>query len=69
MHYAENEFAKNLTEKTIIPKEDGVFIGQRRGMSDTDSRSVNKLYCDCDETNYQSCIKKKPLPELDGKFL
>ena len=69
MHYAENEFAKNMTGKTIITKEDGVFIGQRRGMSETDSRSVNQLYCNCNESDFQICVKKKPVPEYDLTFL
>ncbi|XP_017155422.2 seminal metalloprotease 1-like [Drosophila miranda] len=45
MHYMENAFAKNASQPTIVAlKEGGSKMGQRRGMSKTDVRKLNKMY-------------------------
>jgi len=59
MHYGENEFSKDLSLDSIVPKKEGVVIGQRAGLSDTDRRSVNRLYCDCDESDVKKCDGRK----------
>ena len=33
MHYSSNSFARNPNKPTISPKEDGMTIGQRKGLS------------------------------------
>ncbi|CAF4782402.1 unnamed protein product [Pieris macdunnoughi] len=48
MHYPEVAFSKN-GNKTIIPLQENVKIGQRLGMSESDVVKLNKMYCDNDE--------------------
>ncbi|CAK1599694.1 unnamed protein product [Parnassius mnemosyne] len=45
MHYPEKAFSKN-GNKTIIPLQDDVKIGQRVGMSESDIIKLNKMYCE-----------------------
>lgn len=46
MHYGRKAFSRNYQD-TIVPKQSGVSIGQRRGFSDTDITKVKRLYqCD-----------------------
>ncbi|XP_063633300.1 seminal metalloprotease 1-like [Cydia splendana] len=45
MHYPETAFSKN-GNKTIIPLQENVKIGQRDGLSESDILKLNKMYCD-----------------------
>ncbi|XP_013195309.2 zinc metalloproteinase nas-4 [Amyelois transitella] len=45
MHYPGGAFSKN-GNNTIIPLKEGVIIGQRKGMSESDILKLNKMYCD-----------------------
>lgn len=45
MHYSDIAFSKN-GKKTIVPVQEGVEIGQRRGLSDSDVTKLNKMYCE-----------------------
>ncbi|XP_041974025.1 zinc metalloproteinase nas-7-like [Aricia agestis] len=45
MHYPETAFSKN-GEKTIIPTQENVKIGQRNGLSESDIIKLNKMYCE-----------------------
>ena len=51
MHYSEKAFAVDHSKKTILVKQKGAVIGQRKGMSDIDALSVNMLYCNCRENS------------------
>nr|XP_012547838.1 seminal metalloprotease 1 isoform X1 [Bombyx mori] len=44
MHYSEHAFSKN-GEKTIIPLQENVKIGQRDALSISDIEKLNKMYC------------------------
>jgi len=59
MHYPAYAFSKN-DKKTIVPKEDGVTIGQRDGMSELDVKGINKLYkCEgADCKTWKKCQSK-----------
>ncbi|XP_042868456.1 zinc metalloproteinase nas-4-like [Penaeus japonicus] len=48
MHYGSRAFAVDASRPTIVPKVPGVEIGQRRGFSQLDVKSLNILYR-CDE--------------------
>nr|XP_027238660.1 zinc metalloproteinase nas-13-like [Penaeus vannamei] len=51
MHYGPRAFAVDASLPTIIPRVAGVEIGQRRGFSQLDVKSLNILYrCDKDAT-------------------
>lgn len=43
MHYGSHAFAKGFGP-TIVPTAEGMPIGQRRGLSETDFSKINKLY-------------------------
>ncbi|VVC91767.1 unnamed protein product [Leptidea sinapis] len=45
MHYPDTAFSINKN-KTIVPLQEGVEIGQRKGLSDSDVAKLNKMYCD-----------------------
>ncbi|KAL4706852.1 hypothetical protein ACJJTC_010086 [Scirpophaga incertulas] len=45
MHYPEKAFSKN-GNKTIIPLKEGVNIGQRNGLSESDVLKLNFMYCE-----------------------
>ena len=48
MHYGRNAFSINRRNRnfdTIVPKQSGAEIGQRRGLSETDLEHLNKAYC------------------------
>ncbi|KAJ2946480.1 hypothetical protein O0L34_g12528 [Tuta absoluta] len=45
MHYPETAFSVN-GNKTIIPVQDNVKIGQRMGMSEADIIKLNRMYCE-----------------------
>ncbi|CAH2089069.1 unnamed protein product [Euphydryas editha] len=44
MHYQETVFSKN-GNKTIIPLQEGVKIGNRNGLSEGDVKKLNRMYC------------------------
>ncbi|XP_034841319.1 seminal metalloprotease 1-like isoform X2 [Maniola hyperantus] len=44
MHYSSVAFTKN-GNKTIIPLQENVEIGQRKGLSEKDVLKLNKMYC------------------------
>ena len=46
MHYGSTEFSSNGQE-TITPKQNGVTIGQRNGMSTNDKDELNAVYGYC----------------------
>lgn len=48
MHYPAHAFSKN-GEKTIIPLQDNVEIGQRNKLSDRDILAINAMYAEVDE--------------------
>jgi len=43
MHYGDNSFSKN-GKPTIVPKEPGVVIGQRKELSKIDILELRKYY-------------------------
>lgn len=43
MHYNTKDFSKNGLP-TIVPKQEGAVIGQRKYLSEIDVREVQKLY-------------------------
>ncbi|XP_026323895.1 seminal metalloprotease 1-like [Hyposmocoma kahamanoa] len=45
MHYPENAFSIN-GNRTIVPLQEGVKIGQRDGLSEGDITKLNKMYCE-----------------------
>lgn len=45
MHYANTVAAKFPGSVTMIAKENGPAMGQRKGMSQRDVEIVNKMYC------------------------
>ncbi|XP_072936145.1 zinc metalloproteinase nas-7-like [Epargyreus clarus] len=52
MHYPETAFSKN-GNRTIIPLQENVKIGQRNGLSERDILKLNKMYCEESEENRQ----------------
>ena len=44
MHYSQKAFDKNGRD-TIVPKQRGVTIGQRKGLSEVDIKELNTFYC------------------------
>nr|XP_053630348.1 zinc metalloproteinase nas-4-like [Cherax quadricarinatus] len=44
MHYGAFDFAKSYSSPTIVPRQDGVNIGQRSGFSQVDVKGLNLLY-------------------------
>ncbi|XP_075986205.1 zinc metalloproteinase nas-4-like [Anticarsia gemmatalis] len=48
MHYPETAFSSN-GQKTIIPKQQGVVIGQRYDLSRYDIEKLNRMYCETTE--------------------
>ncbi|XP_053213905.1 hatching enzyme 1.2-like [Panonychus citri] len=58
MHYGSHAFAKGFGA-TISPLKDGVSIGQRRGLSETDIKKINKLYKCNDEKRVSKKSKRK----------
>ncbi|VDK46462.1 unnamed protein product [Anisakis simplex] len=48
MHYSSTAFSKN-GEATIVPKQTGMKIGNRKGLSSTDAEKINKYY-ECPDT-------------------
>ncbi|SOD97895.1 M12 family metallopeptidase [Blastococcus haudaquaticus] len=44
MHYHATAFAKDTSKPTIVPRQSGVTIGQRNGMSPGDRQTVAKMY-------------------------
>ncbi|XP_068628628.1 uncharacterized protein [Battus philenor] len=50
LHYSKKAFSSN-GQDTLVPKEKGVEIGQRIGLSDKDTQKLNKMYCDSDSNN------------------
>ncbi|ROT64680.1 Astacin-like metalloendopeptidase, partial [Penaeus vannamei] len=44
MHYGSHFFSSSRDKPTIVPKVEGVEIGQRRMLSKTDCLKVNQLY-------------------------
>ncbi|XP_045760987.1 zinc metalloproteinase nas-4-like isoform X2 [Maniola jurtina] len=44
MHYSSVAFTKN-GNKTIIPLQENVEVGQRKGLSEKDILKLNKMYC------------------------
>ncbi|XP_073942748.1 seminal metalloprotease 1-like isoform X2 [Choristoneura fumiferana] len=45
MHYPETAFSKN-GNRTIIPLQENVKVGQRDGLSESDILKLNKMYCE-----------------------
>ncbi|XP_075990889.1 uncharacterized protein LOC142986323 [Anticarsia gemmatalis] len=45
MHYSEKAFSKN-GNKTIVPVQENVKIGQRDGLSESDIMKLHKMYCE-----------------------
>jgi hypothetical protein len=44
MHYHSTAFAKDTSKPTIVPRQSGVTIGQRNGLSPGDRQTVAKMY-------------------------
>lgn len=44
MHYPGTSFAKDPSKPTIVPRQSGVTIGQRNGMSFGDRQTIAKMY-------------------------
>ncbi|CAH0405896.1 unnamed protein product [Chilo suppressalis] len=61
MHYPEVAFSRN-GNKTIIPLHDGVKIGQRNGLSESDVLKLNKMYCQdqSDKDDVQVSPRSRP---------
>lgn len=62
MHYSSKAFSKN-GQRTIVPRKEGVKIGQRNGFSSADVAKVNAMY-NCTKIGYQE--GEKPLTEILG---
>ncbi|XP_045583756.1 zinc metalloproteinase nas-4 [Procambarus clarkii] len=58
MHYDAFAFASSYSAPTILPKQSGVNIGQRTGLSELDARGLNLLY-KCGSDGWEST----PAPE------
>jgi hypothetical protein len=52
MHYHRTAFAKDTSKPTIVPRQEGVTIGQRNGMSFGDRQTVAKMYERFSEKGY-----------------
>lgn len=52
MHYHATAFAKDTSQPTIVPRQSGVTIGQRTGMSFGDRQTVAKMYERFSEKGY-----------------
>jgi hypothetical protein len=44
MHYPRTSFAKDSSKPTIVPRQSGVTIGQRQGMSHGDRQTLARIY-------------------------
>lgn len=52
MHYGTRNFAIDSSKPTIVPKQSGVSIGQRSGLSWGDRQTIAKMYSRFFETGY-----------------
>ncbi|XP_068239385.1 zinc metalloproteinase nas-4-like isoform X2 [Palaemon carinicauda] len=64
MHYGPYAFAAKELQPTIIPRETGVEIGQRRGFSKRDIEKLQKLY-NCADTSVEFASTSTSMPLLE----
>ncbi|XP_053601533.1 seminal metalloprotease 1-like isoform X2 [Plodia interpunctella] len=65
LHYSRRAFSVN-GQDTIVPKQGGAEIGQRAGLSDKDTKKLNRMYCDANEADDeapQKTVTKKKTPK------
>lgn len=68
MHYGKNAFATNRNQPTITPKQSGVTLGQRSGLSNIDLAKLNAMYkCGTTPTTTMPTTKP-PTPGPKGKL-
>ncbi|KAG6447644.1 hypothetical protein O3G_MSEX005053 [Manduca sexta] len=69
LHYSRRAFSAN-GQDTLVPKQGGADIGQRVGLSDKDTKKLNKMYCDADSDNPladEDDTANKPLKKKSDK--
>ncbi|XP_064079182.1 zinc metalloproteinase nas-14-like isoform X5 [Macrobrachium nipponense] len=64
MHYGPYAFAAKEGQPTIIPRDTGVEIGQRRGFSKSDIEKLQKLY-NCADTSVEFASTSTSMPLLE----
>ncbi|KAJ0181121.1 hypothetical protein K1T71_003206 [Dendrolimus kikuchii] len=65
LHYSRRAFSAN-GQDTIVPKQSGVEIGQRVGLSDKDVQKLNRMYCDAESSNSEADEEPKK-PEIKSR--
>ena len=60
MHYPRTSFAKDSSKPTIVPKQAGVTIGQRNGLSFGDRQAIAQIYGRFFQKGYTGVFRAQP---------